>query len=446
MEENQGFPYVAATFGPSGAPVGEGAGEAVRELVRQASCTDLLVLAHGWNNDLADAERLYGGLLASLRGVMEDVPDARLNGRRVGVLGVFWPSKKFADQALIPGGAASAVEDLRLAEVEAQLRGLRGGFDPDGTDEVLDRLRNLLPHLRDSGSARDAFVAGLRALVPRPQGGREDVAEGFWTLSGREAFARAQSLPALPDPPLARGGAAEVGAATPGDHGRGGALGLLAFLGGGPMNAARNLLNLTTYYQMKARSGQVGTAGLHPLLREVGAACPGLRIHLAGHSFGARLVTSAALGPEGAPPLGVHSLTLLQAAFSHYGFAGQYDGGGEPGFFRRVVSERRVGGPTLVSSSAHDLAVGLAYPVASFLAGEVAQALGGPDDRFGGLGRNGAQKTDEARNGRLHPAGEPYAFEPCGLYNLDGTAFIGGHSDIQGREVAFALQSAVAGG
>src|SRR5205823_3426700 len=55
-----------------------------------------------------------------------------------------------------------------------------------------------------------------------------------------------------------------------------------------------NLSNLTTFYQMKERAGVIGRNGLAPVLNELATRYPGIRMHLAGHSFGARLVTSAA--------------------------------------------------------------------------------------------------------------------------------------------------------
>jgi len=69
-----------------------------------------------------------------------------------------------------------------------------------------------------------------------------------------------------------------------------------------------------------------------------------VRIHLVGHSFGGRLVTAVALGPDGQPPVAPETMTLLQAAFSHNGFAPLYDGKHD-GFFRRVVCREAGGGP-----------------------------------------------------------------------------------------------------
>ncbi|HEV2123314.1 MAG TPA: hypothetical protein VGW38_11135, partial [Chloroflexota bacterium] len=73
---------------------------------------------------------------------------------------------------------------------------------------------------------------------------------------------------------------------------------------------------------------------------------------------------AAAAGQESQAPIRVDTMTLLQAAFSHHGFAHRYDGTHD-GFFRRVVSDQRVSGPILITCTPNDRAVGLAYPIAS---------------------------------------------------------------------------------
>ena len=75
----------------------------------------------------------------------------------------------------------------------------------------------------------------------------------------------------------------------------GGAAGIGDFFSG-IKAAARRILNYATYYQMKERAGTVGAGGLNPLLRELRAAAPELRIHLVGHSFGGRLVDRRGAG------------------------------------------------------------------------------------------------------------------------------------------------------
>ena len=53
-------------------------------------------------------------------------------------------------------------------------------------------------------------------------------------------------------------------------------------------NAVANLLNLTTYFEMKKRAGIVGQVGVAPLLDSLASQVA--RIHLVGHSFGGRVV------------------------------------------------------------------------------------------------------------------------------------------------------------
>jgi pimeloyl-ACP methyl ester carboxylesterase len=146
-------------------------------------------------------------------------------------------------------------------------------------------------------------------------------------------------------------------------------------------------LNLTTYYKMKGRAGDVGLRGVAQLLDTLATVRPNVRRHLAGHSFGARVVSAAATRHKP-----IHSITLLQGAFSHYGFAAAYDAETRPGFFRSVLDRHHHAGPLLITHTANDRAVGLAYAIASRLANQAGSQLGGPDDRYGGVGRNGAQK------------------------------------------------------
>jgi pimeloyl-ACP methyl ester carboxylesterase len=194
---------------------------------------------------------------------------------------------------------------------------------------------------------------------------------------------------------------------------------------------------------MKERAGIVGQAGANRLIRKIQAQTNAPKLHLIGHSFGGRLVAAAAFGPDGQPPVKVSSMTLLQAAFSHNGFAQKFDGSHD-GFFRQVVSGSRVTGPIVITCTQNDKAVGVAYPLASLIAGQNASGIGDKNDPFGGIGRNGAQKTPEASDGTLLNIGGSYQFKAGKLHNLNSDAIIKGHSDISHNEVAYAILNAVA--
>jgi hypothetical protein len=138
-------------------------------------------------------------------------------------------------------------------------------------------------------------------------------------------------------------------------------------------------------------------------------------------------------------------MNLLQGAFSHNGFASKFDQTND-GAFRQVVVEKKVRGPILITHTRNDKAVGLAFPIASRIAGQTAASLGDENDLYGGLGSNGAQNqstTPERVVGTLLDVGGPYPFgtgtTSSKLYNLRADAFIAGHSDIVKPQVGFAV-------
>ncbi|AMJ65655.1 hypothetical protein [Hymenobacter sp. PAMC 26628] len=434
METVQGFAFFPMEFTKDGLVFDPAQVQALLAGLRAQPFTDLLVLAHGWNNDLDDARSLYGRLLAQLRQALDARAVPGLGPRTFAVVGVLWPSKKFADADVIASGAAGANSPITTALLATALARLRGAFDAPDADQKLDQAQALLARLEDSPAAQDAFAELLRALVPGAEASPDvDASGAYHALPGRDLIGHlAKPLPAAVLPPGPRAGAPAAGHVA----------GLGQFFGGIKAGAL-NLLNYTTYYQMKERAGRVGRDGLRPVLQAVRQQQPGLKLHLAGHSFGGRVVTAAAAGPDGQPVLPVDTLTLLQAAFSHYGFSDNYDGT-HPGFFRSVLAQRAVRGPVLITHSAHDSAVGTMYPLASMLAHQVASGLGDANDKYGGMGRNGAQKTPEAAEGPLLGVGAGYAFAPGKVFNLNADAVIQEHSDICHPEVAYALLQAIA--
>src|SRR5687768_11515114 len=74
--------------------------------VHQAEVTDLLVFAHGWNNDPATAERLYRSFYSLVPPLLAGRLPA---GRTVGLVGVYWPSRRWSDEPVpdFPGPPAT---------------------------------------------------------------------------------------------------------------------------------------------------------------------------------------------------------------------------------------------------------------------------------------------------------------------------------------------------
>ena len=371
MADVAGFPYFEVQFNKGGAVHEEAAVAAVLGFLDRKEATDLFVLSHGWNNHMDEARELYMKLLELIRSQLSASP--ALASRKFAVLALFWPSKKFADKSLIAGGAASG-GSLADAVLTSQLERLKGGFDNSQADVALEQAKDLLDRLDSSPQARRQYVELICSLVPKAEGQPDvDDAGSFFTEDGDDLIKRlSRPVPRA----VSAGGADEGGATAASDEG--GAAGLIDSLGG-IKDGALNLLNYATYFQMKERAGLVGRDGLGPLLGRLRARTPAPKLHLIGHSFGGRLVTAAAAGKESDPAQPVaDTMTLLQAAFSHNGFARHFEGNRD-GFFRRVVTSGKVAGPILVTRTQNDQAVGKLYPLASMFAGQDAAGIGGPE-------------------------------------------------------------------
>jgi len=448
MRELSGFPYAEVQFSKDGAIHDDHDVEPLLRLLDDDAVTDLFVIAHGWNNDMDDARRMYAAFFQRVREMLDEDRVPAVAGRKFAILGFLWPSKKFAERELISGGAAGVTDpdsvedpdsDEALAARVDELKALLG--DP-AADARLERAKGLIPALEDDPEVAAKFAELVRGLLPEDASDEEDASVAFFSLEPGELMERlgeeAFDDEPLPDPEV--GGAASVGVGMSFEE-DGGAARFDPI--GRARKAVRDLLNFTTYYKMKERAGTVGRDGANQVLRRVLEGRDDLKVHLIGHSFGARLVSAAVVGPDGQTTVRPDTLTLLQAAFSHYGFAQRWDGSRD-GLFRRLVSDRMVKGPVLISCTVNDTAVGLAYPIASKIMRQAASRLGDKDDPYGGLGRNGAQKTPEAVDRFLLAVGGGYELEPGTLYNLNADDFIANHGDICKNEVAYAVLSAAA--
>lgn len=442
MADLSGFPYFEMQFTKEGKVYKQEELNALLQGITQTATTDLIVISHGWNTDMDEARGLYRKFFQCFRTLLDSNKVAGVNTRKFAILAVLWPSKKFADKAVTAGGAASIGSPISETAIREKLEDLKKFLDTPEATTAIDQAKQLVPKLEMSKTAQKDFAELLRSVLQPKSANPEDGSTEFFKLPGDEIMKRL-SKPLLPlaAPPARSGGATAIGGMPPSQIASpGGAAGVGS--PGGAMGAANSFLNFTTYYEMKERAGTVGQLGLNSVLRKIRSQNPTVKIHLMGHSFGARLVTAAAVGTAGQPPVLPNSLSLLQAAFSHYSFAQKYDGTND-GFFRRMITDKMVSGPVLITCSVNDQAVGSAYPVASQLANQVASALGDKNDKYGGLGRNGAQKTPEAINGKLLSVGGTYQFQAGKCYNLNADALIKDHGDICKNEVMYALLKSI---
>ena len=442
MATKNGFPYAELEFDAKG-KFGAAQLKAALDTLRAPGLTDVLVLSHGWNNDIADARKWYGAYLDFFRKEVDARHVPGIDTHKVGVIAVFWPSKRFADSELVAGNASSVGAPVTKASVKKQLTLLASAFPDKASKAKFAAAEKLLDKIETDVAAQRKFVDLLRTFWTTGKSGADALPAAGAKKPGDQVL-KLLAAPVL-DLPKGKIGGGSGGATSIGGAGGGAGTnaGQAANIFGSIMGGVRNALNMTTYYTMKERAGTVGADGLAPVVQRIQREFPGLKVHLAGHSFGGRVVTACANAlPKGAANR-VQSLFLMQAAFSHYGMAQKYDGTSN-GLFRSVISDKKVTGPIYITYTAKDKAVGLAYPLASRLGGQVASAMGDENDKYGGIGRNGAQKTPEVTPHELLPTSQQYAFNAGGVYNLDANAIITGHSDICRPEVAHALASAIA--
>jgi len=418
-------PYQEVTFDADG-----DVDVAQRFRLAQLDVTDLVMFAHGWNNSPSVADALYSSFFSPFPGLLATARDVRL-----GYAGVVWPSMRFADEPL-PDFRPSAVDSL------PQQTGLDGAtqealvaFFP-GHRETVGRLARLLHEQPESEAAFAEFGVLARSLAEAPPGGleasfAEDLPEDEQSPPAvlyEDTLAMCRKFTLALD---------ETGAVTKEES----AAWSLSFGGGiGTLwKGAKELLRQTTYYAMKRRAGTVGELGLGPLLGQLARSSPQVRVHLVGHSQGARLVAFALRGlPDGAR--NVKSLTLIQGAFSHYAFASSLPHALHSAGALRAM-QHRVDGPVVACYSRHDSALGVMYPLASRLAGD-SRSAAGLDKRWWAMGHDGIQSVDQTVGLTLADAllrGIPGS----GCVNIDTAAVVrrggppsGAHSDICHAELA----------
>ena len=459
MTDIAGLPFWELTFDADGNP-DPARRDALLAEVGPAGVTDLIVFSHGWNNDRGIALRLYERFFGTLAGQLRHVPAGR--PASVGLAGVLWPSQRWSDEPIPdfeapaaparPGGGAASADDRQPDEVVADaeldartLADLREVFPAAGG--ALDRMAALLagPPTEDAQAefykqlkefAVQAGAAGDDGEDARQERRELDPAEPGMLLDGpTELFERYSET--LRQAGVSFGGA-DSGEAGIGDRLR------------GVWHGAKEALRQLTYWQMKNRAGTVGRNGFGPLLGRLAEVAPDLRVHLVGHSFGARLVSYALAGmPAGLDPSPVKGVTLLQGAFSQWVFAPQlpFDAG-RGGTLAGILE--RIDGPLTACYSSHDGAVGTFYPLASMAARDDSAGIGDAGSRWGGIGANGAQGVEAQVDGiRGAGPGNSYPFAARKALNVDASDIVraggppsGAHSDIVHPELTWIVLSA----
>ncbi|MBO0814863.1 MAG: hypothetical protein J2P30_06900 [Actinobacteria bacterium] len=447
-----GEPVWDLQFDANGQLTSPAQGDVLAE-VAAAGVTDLFAFSHGWGTAQDAARRLYDQMFPMIRDAAHGLDGLG----KVGFAGIYWPSLWFPPTPATrpPAAGAQQADGGALVDLSAGTAALSGadiasalrpGFADPAQQDALTQIGRLIDEgTAGAGSAEpdDAKQERLHQIGQLIKSLMPPVANGEYEDSGETA------LLLTDDPVTAYQAAADAFGATPP---AGAAQGIGDWFGKA-INGAKDVLRVLSYNTMKARAGTVGRNGLGPLLAALHAQprTVAVRVHLIGHSFGARLVSFALSGVGASADSPIASLLLLQGAFSHWSFAHAQDNPfGTPGALNACAD--RVHGPLVATHTVYDWAVGVWYPRASFLAQQDQQAV--VADRWGGMGSDGFQAVKPAED-RAMPAqgGTNYGLAPGTFYRIDaanvinntvGESFSGAHSDIKKRPVAQLAAAAAA--
>ena len=422
MQTIEGFPFFSLTFDQDGVLESRDEFGAMVERAKTAPrATDAVFLAHGFRNDVNDASRLYSTFLRNFRAHLSRTEFKDIAGRQFLAAGVYWPAKPFRETYGSDSSGTRGLENPSnaMADAKAELEELKKDDATPAQRRKLDKAIKLLPKLEGNPKAQDDFVKLVWSLL---DDSTLDATEGLPQVRARSG---SEVLANLSGPAAGTRG---IGDVVGGDRGR-----------------HRPVPEPDEMVRDEEPIGRRRAAlGSRDAVREFRKSCPDVRVHLVGHSLGGRLMAGCVKALGEAPRLQVDSLTLLEAAFSHFGFSAD-NGQGVPGFFRDVIVNQIVKGPFVSTFSSEDTVVGYAYAVMSRLARDNTRGIGDASMNLVvsvATGRSRPKKLRTRCSGNRQRRTE---YKPGVINNLDGSGgFIKNHGDVTNEAVTYAFASAVA--
>ena len=252
-----GLTYYEVDFNSDGTldTAGGGGDGGLPAAVAAGGINDLFVFSHGWNSGVDSARDLYQAMF----GLLANQLGGHLSSSAA--VGIIWPSLLFPD------------DDPDTAPPVPSTGGeLAAALTPafPGQQQQLATMGQLLDQQPQDPAKLTQFHQLAGGLVTTPAQGVEDTGEAaLLTADTATAFGHAAAMA-----PHAPSGAQGIGNPFT-----------------GLWSGAREVLRTLSYYEMKNRAGVIGQSGLGPLLAGLAGPVGPPRIHLMGHSFGARLVS-----------------------------------------------------------------------------------------------------------------------------------------------------------
>ena len=403
--------------------------------VEAGNFTDIHVFSHGWNNVFRDAVVLYKEFFS---GYLKLRDDLRLNDparSRPVLVGIIWPSTALvlpweqpphiaAVEGSLERDATAGDENDALAEVASGIEEKVVGRFYElsqcaslNRDEARQLAEILLPIFRKT-SDREVDVEGsvttndILAVWDKATGGvREPQTPGFARDDGETPTGpRAAAIGDFLDP--------------------------------------RRPIQIATVLLMKDRAGTVGAFGVGPQLISKLLGLGKGRVHLIGHSYGAKVILSAICHQVQAAK--ARSVLLLQPAISYLSFSDNIDGSGRPGGYRDVLNIVEL--PILSTFSANDAPLTKFFHLAVRRAPDLGEVriAGVPPSKFAALGGYGpgGLRAGEGRTIAMRSAPFKYPLEEAGIriFGIDGSDHkILNHGDVKNVFTEWAELNLVSG-
>lgn len=384
--------------------------------------TNVFLFSHGWKGDIDAAIDQYDRWIGAMARLTADQQKMG-GGFKPMWIGLHWPSQPWGEEQQPAGVSFAAGPEAKAAFNKM----LDSAVEHFGGGEAVRKPLEII-------FKADQEDAGAVEVPPDVLQAYQELAAAIGFRAGRNSDAAPDEEGALLDPQAAMDAANLTGSSFG--------------LGSSLINGLKSGLRQLSFWTMKKRARTVGEQGMHQfvaaLLDNTSA-----DVHLMGHSFGCVVVSSILGGPNGKGklPRAIASAALVQGAVSLWSWSDKVLNSNQPGYFNNILVNKAVSGPVITTKSRHDLAVGVLYPAAVALVGDVAFASTLPP--FGGIGSFGIQGTQSAVPLDMRDENAEYGFEAGRIYNLESSNFIkkmdgasGAHSDIDGPQVAHAIWQA----
>lgn len=394
--------------------------------------TDIYLFSHGWNNDWKAATANYESFIEGFIKMRADNALPMHPGYKPLLVGIFWPSAILVhEDEQAPKFASDATMDIAAAAAQQMLADL--------VSELPDKDVERFYELAQKEGFTEAEALEFAKILQPVYRSENDELSGSTCRSFEEIVTSWKELTPSQETELpSLDSFGTTGATKSANEAAAAASGFLDFVKDLPRNAVRG----ATVWQMKDRAGTVGAKGVSPLLVDL-LEKANARIHLIGHSYGAKVLLSALCSPDRLPAgRKVHSVLLLQPAVSHLCFAASLPMTGKPGGYRKALD--RAEQPILSTFSSHDFPLTKVFHLALVRPSDlgeikIAAETDEPPSVFAALGGFGPRQAGEKLID-IQDVKQPYTLDAAvRIYGLRADRTIGSHGDVSNPSTWWAL-------